>query len=57
MKFFIGAHYNLNNGDRALLEATVQTLSNCYSDCEITVSAFDPSSLNDPRFKVVSKIM
>lgn len=54
MKFFIGAHYNLNNGDRALLEATIQALINNYPGCEITVSAIDPSILNDSRFKVVS---
>ena len=53
MKFFIGAHYNLNNGDRALLEATIQALTSNYPGCEITVSALEPSILEDSRFKVV----
>lgn len=53
MKFFIGAHYNLNNGDRALLEATIQALINNYPGCEITVSALEPSILKDSRFNVV----
>jgi polysaccharide pyruvyl transferase WcaK-like protein len=53
MKIFIGAHYNLNNGDRAVLEATVQSLLSLDSSLNITVSAFQPKLLNDERFASV----
>ena len=53
MKIFIAAHYNLNNGDRALLEATVQILLQIVPNAEITVSAYKPQLLIDKRFKTV----
>ncbi|MBE5918592.1 MAG: polysaccharide pyruvyl transferase family protein [Pseudobutyrivibrio ruminis] len=53
MKIFIAAHYNLNNGDRALLEATLQILKKSRPDALITVSAVNPEILQDKRYKVV----
>lgn len=50
---FIAAHYNLNNGDRAVLEATIQMIQNTNSESKITVSAFEPERLSDTRYKVV----
>lgn len=53
-KYFIAAHYNLNNGDRAVLEATVQVLNRLRPQSEIIVSAAVPEKLIDRRFKTVS---
>jgi polysaccharide pyruvyl transferase WcaK-like protein len=43
----------LNNGDRAVLEATIQGLCRNIPDCSIVVSAYKPSLLRDDRFEVV----
>lgn len=51
-KIFIAAHYNLNNGDRAVLEATIQLLYG--KNYEIVVSAFEKEKLIDKRFRTVS---
>lgn len=53
MKVLIAAHYNLNNGDRALLEATIQIVRKMLPNSEITVSAYVPEKIQDPRFSVV----
>lgn len=53
MRVLIAAHYNLNNGDRALLEATIQIVKKLFPDSEITVSAYAPEFLHDERFSVV----
>jgi len=53
LEFFIGAHYNLNNGDRALLEATIQVIQEYCPGANITVSAYRPELLNDERCHVV----
>lgn len=53
MKILIAAHYNLNNGDRALLEATLQIINELLPNSEIVVSAYVPNVLKDPRFSVV----
>ena len=55
MRILIAAHYNLNNGDRALLEATVQLIKKCSPNSEIIVSAAKPDLLDDSkeRFSVV----
>jgi len=50
---FIAAHYNLNNGDRAVLEATIQMIQSSEQECSITVSAYEPQRLGDERCKVV----
>lgn len=52
-KYFIGAHYNLNNGDRAVLEATVQQILMKDKDADITVSVYEPKGYADPRFRTV----
>ena len=52
-KILIAAHYNLNNGDRAVLEATIQQLIK-KGETDIVVSAFAPQQLVDKRFKTVS---
>lgn len=49
----IAGHYNLNNGDRAVLEATVQQLLKLYPNADITVSAHSPELLSDARFSTV----
>lgn len=54
MNILIGAHYNLNNGDRALLEATVRILQQYFPDSNITVSAYRPELLKDNRFSTVN---
>lgn len=53
MNIFIAAHYNLNNGDRALLEATLQILNRIAPKSNITVSAAVPKLLSDSRFSTV----
>ena len=53
MKCFIAAHYNLNNGDRAVLEATIQQILRFNEKNEIIVSAFEPDDLVDKRVKFV----
>lgn len=53
MNIFIAAHYNLNNGDRAVLEATIQILKARYPKSHITVSAYKPELLKDDRFDTV----
>lgn len=50
---FIAGHYNLNNGDRAVLEATVRQLLELYPHAKITVSAVEPNLLHDERYKTV----
>ena len=52
-KIFVAAHYNLNNGDRAVLEATIQKINEICPDASITVSAFEPNTLIDDRFTTV----
>lgn len=52
-KVLIAGHYNLNNGDRAVLEATIQQLLLEYPDLDITVSAVAPKLLKDDRYNVV----
>lgn len=49
---FLAAHYNLNNGDRAVLEATISQLTE-LKDTNIIVSAHSPELLNDNKFKTV----
>ena len=51
-RIFLAAHYNLNNGDRAVLEATISQLSE-QKNSDIIVSAYSPEKLNDNRFKTV----
>ena len=53
MNVFIAAHCNINNGDRAVLEATVNTVNRFFPNVKITVSAAEPDILSDNRFKVV----
>ncbi len=53
MKIFIAAHYNLNNGDRALLEATIRILKNFSDKNSIIVSAYKPELYDDKRFRTV----
>ena len=53
MNIVIAAHYNLNNGDRALLEATIKILNSTLQDASIVVSAYQPRLLIDNRFKTV----
>ena len=53
MTVLIAAHYNLNNGDRALLEATLQIIEKMIPGSEIIVSAYMPEILKDDRFTVV----
>lgn len=53
MNVLIAAHYNLNNGDRALLEATLQILDRIAPKSKITVSAAVPKLLFDSRFSTV----
>ena len=53
MNIFIAAHYNLNNGDRALLEATVEILKKNFPNGNITVSAYKPETIKDDRFRLV----
>ena len=53
MNILIAAHYNLNNGDRALLEATVRIFNRNEMVNHITVSAYRPELLNDSRFDTV----
>ena len=45
MRLLIAAHYNLNNGDRAVLASTVKLIKEIDPDSEITVSAVEPSSM------------
>lgn len=52
-KVFIAAHYNMNNGDRAVLEATVEKLLEYDKNVDITVSTANPQDLSDKRFKTV----
>lgn len=54
MNIFLAAHYNLNNGDRALLEATVGIIKRLAPDSKLTVSAYIPKKLNDRRFTTVN---
>lgn len=54
MNFFIGAHYNLNNGDRAVLEATISSLKEIIPDAQITVSVFDKRKFYDERVNAIS---
>lgn len=53
MQVLIAAHYNLNNGDRALLEATVRIVKKMIPGSDIIVSAYVPEKLQDERFSVV----
>lgn len=54
MKVLIAAHYNLNNGDRAVLEATLEAIRNQCPDADIVVSAFDHRQMEvDDRYKCV----
>ena len=52
-KILIAAHYNMNNGDRAVLEATIRKLLEYDSNIKITVSAINPHKLIDQRIQVV----
>lgn len=47
MKIFIAAHYNLNNGDRAVLASTVKLIKEIYPGAVIIVSAVEPSRMPD----------
>ena len=51
-KIFIAAHYNLNNGDRAVLEATKEILQNRGE--EYVVSAYCPEKMDNSQCEVVS---
>ncbi len=53
MNILIAAHYNLNNGDRALLEATINLVMKYLPGNTITVSAYQPELINDSRFNTV----
>ncbi len=52
-KILIAAHYNMNNGDRAVLEATIRKLLEYDNNIKITVSAINPHKLIDQRIQVV----
>lgn len=53
-KILIAAHYNMNNGDRAVLEATVLKIKEKFGDdISIVVSAAYPQFLKDERFLTV----
>ena len=49
----IANHYNLNNGDRAVFESTLQLLCKYFPDYKIIVSAYDPDKIHDERCVVV----
>lgn len=53
MRVFVAAHCNINNGDRAVLEATINTIKREIPDSEIIVSAAEPFLIHDSRFRVV----
>ena len=50
---FIAAHYNMNNGDRAVLEATINKLYQYNDKTKIIVSVADSKTFIDSRFEVV----
>ncbi len=55
MKVLLAVHYNLNNGDKAVFEATLSLLKKKYGDeLELTVSSFEPIKTETSDFKVVS---
>ena len=49
MNIFIAAHYNLNNGDRAVLESTVKAIKRIKPDSSITVSSVAPLRMKESR--------
>ena len=53
VNILIAHHYNLNNGDRAVLEATLQMIEKVSPQCKITVSAIAPKLVSDVRFSTV----
>lgn len=53
MRVLIAGHFNLNNGDRAVLESTIQYVLENFDDPHIVVSAFKPELLKDSRFSAV----
>lgn len=52
-KIFIAAHYSMNNGDRAVLEATINKLFEYDKNVQVVVSASNPQAIVDARFKTV----
>ena len=54
MNIFIAGHYNLNNGDRAVLEATLKVLDEECPDARIVVSAYAPEKIKaEGRYKCI----
>ena len=53
MNIVVAAHYNLNNGDRALLAATLSILKTEYPNENIIISAYDPEKFVDNKYEVV----
>lgn len=54
MKILLAIHYNLNNGDRAVLEATKTLLKGKYGkNLELIVSVFDTAKVTETDFRCV----
>ena len=53
MNIVVAAHYNLNNGDRALLAATLSILKTEYPNENVIISAYDPEKFVDNKYGVV----